>query len=81
MSFSLSPSQINEIIVREQSASDAPMILRVKKPDFLGDSMWEFQFAGRSIPAKMADLDWLKRFREGQPLDVPVKQLISEGRR
>jgi prevent-host-death family protein len=26
-------------------------------------------------------IERLKRFREGQTLDVPVKQLISEGRR
>jgi len=41
------------------------MILKVKKPDFLGESMWEFRFSDHSIEAKFLDFDWLKRFREG----------------
>jgi prevent-host-death family protein len=42
----------------------------------------------RLVPIERTDLDHrrdaierLKRFRDGQTLDVPVKQLISEGRR
>jgi prevent-host-death family protein len=36
----------------------------------------------RATPERRREaIDRLKRFREGQTLDVPVKQLINEGRR
>jgi hypothetical protein len=37
-SFAISPGQIGDILVREESSYDAPMILKVKKPDFIGAS-------------------------------------------
>ena len=37
---------------------------------------------GRASPDRRREaIERLKRFREGQTLDVPVKELISEGRR
>jgi hypothetical protein len=45
LSFHVAPSDLEELLVKEQMTSSAPMILRIKKPDFLGESMWEFQFA------------------------------------
>ncbi len=37
---------------------------------------------GRAGPdSRREAIERLKRFREGQTLDVPVKQLIAEGRR
>jgi hypothetical protein len=42
------------------------MTLLIKKPDYLGNSMWEFQLGGRAEEAKMGDKDWLDRFRANQ---------------
>jgi hypothetical protein len=47
----------------------APMILAVKKPDYLGDSKWELRHGKKSISAKIEDADWLKRFQSRQ-IDV-----------
>ena len=37
----------------------APMILAVKKPDYLGTSKWELRFGKRAIAAKIEDEGWL----------------------
>lgn len=47
----------------------APMILAVKKPDYLGDSRWEVRHGRRTISAKIEDIDWLKRF-QGREIDI-----------
>lgn len=47
----------------------APMILAVKKPDYLGDSKWELRHGKRTIAAKIEDKEWLKRF-QGRQVDV-----------
>ena len=47
----------------------APMILAVKKPDYLGNSKWELRHGKRSISAKIEDENWLKRFQARQ-IDV-----------
>jgi hypothetical protein len=44
----------------------APMILAVKKPDYLGESKWELRHGKRSISAKIEDTDWLRRFQMRQ---------------
>jgi hypothetical protein len=41
----------------------APMILAVKKPDYLGDSKWEFRHGKRAISAKIEDEAWLRKFQ------------------
>jgi hypothetical protein len=47
----------------------APIILAVKKPDYLGDSKWELRHGKRSISSKIEDENWLKRF-QGREIDV-----------
>jgi len=44
----------------------------VKKPDYLGNSKWEFRHTDAgTIEAKMLDADWLERFRAGEVLLYP----------
>jgi hypothetical protein len=47
----------------------APMILTVKRPDYLGESKWELRHGKRIISAKIEDVEWLKRF-QGRQVDV-----------
>ena len=44
----------------------APMILAVKKPDYLGESKWELRHGKRNIQAKIEDAKWLKAFQSRQ---------------
>ena len=66
LEFSFSPDSIEELLTKETLEYDQPMILKVKKPDYLGESMWEFRFEGRSLSAKIIHQEWLTTFQERQ---------------
>jgi hypothetical protein len=64
LQFSVAPESIEELLLEETITSKNEMILKVKKPDYLGDSMWEFRHGGRIITAKILHKEWLKDFQE-----------------
>jgi hypothetical protein len=64
-SFRLTSDQIERILTHETTTSHEEMVLMVKKPDFLGDSMWDFRHEGKRIPARVLDTNWLDSFRRG----------------
>jgi hypothetical protein len=43
-----------------------PMILAVKRPDYLGESQWEFRHGKSGIKAKIEDVSWLALFKSRQ---------------
>lgn len=59
----LSNAHIEELLTKELIKSDSEMIFRVKKPDYLGQSMWDVQYKGKTIQVKIADYDWLEKFQ------------------
>ena len=62
---------IEDLAIRETQIHTVPtLVLIVKKPDYLGASMWEFRYGSRTISAKIEDEDWLSRF---QNRDVDVR--------
>lgn len=61
--FLMLPESIDELLTAETLAGDAEMILRVKRPDYLGTAMWEFRHQNRQIYAKVADIGWLEQFQ------------------
>jgi hypothetical protein len=64
LGFSVAPDTFDALITRESLVNQATMILKVKKPDFLGESMWDFKFQGKTIEVLFRDIEWLKKFRE-----------------
>jgi hypothetical protein len=77
---------IREILTSEVLVSDDIRIVKVKKPDYLGKSMWAFKYAGHAIDATIADFEWLSRFqagdelvRPGDSLRVHMRQEVSYG--
>jgi hypothetical protein len=64
ISFTFSPETIQDLLTKETITSTPVMILKVKRPDYLGEAMWEFRHEGHPFPAKILDVDWLKRFQE-----------------
>ncbi len=75
-----------EILIQESSESELDLVLPVKKPDYLGQSKWEFKHEGHKIEATLHDKDWLEQFQEGTILLSPgdslsarVKLQITEG--
>lgn len=53
----------------EEIVSNSKMILKVKKPDYLGNSKWSFKHGNRTIYAKITDLEWLNEF-QNRKIDV-----------
>jgi hypothetical protein len=83
LAFSL--SEMEELLTREVITNESTLILKVKKPDYLGESKWEFVFE-HAIDAKILDSDWLSRFqrrevdvRPGDALRALVQTQIRYG--
>jgi len=73
-------------VSRTLESPPSPMILAVKKPDYLGASQWDFRLGRRTVQAKIIDTNWVRRFqareedvRPGDALEclVVVEQLYG----
>lgn len=64
-----------ELVVRDVISARGERILKVKKPDYLGMSKWEFKYGGHAIEAKLLDQAWLSRFQSSQELVRPGDSL------
>jgi hypothetical protein len=69
LSFRFIPEAIEDLITKETIESKVEMILKVKKPDYLGDSKWEFKHENKIIPIKVLDVNWLTDF-QNRKIDV-----------
>lgn len=56
--------EMTELLAIRKVSNPNELILKVKKPDFLGSSMWEFHYDSHPIEAKILDNEWLDRFHE-----------------
>jgi hypothetical protein len=63
LSFSFNASQIEDLLTVETITSTSEMILKIKKPDYLGDSKWEFRHRKEAINANITDNEWIAKFR------------------
>lgn len=61
------PSDYAEEPTARTDQGRLPMILLVRKPDYLGDTLWEFKHGKNTIEAHVRDDEWLRRFRAGPP--------------
>lgn len=62
--------QLADFAIKEkQNFNNMPMILIVRKPDYLGTTKWQFRHGKRPISASMEDAEWLKRF-QARAVDV-----------
>jgi hypothetical protein len=75
-----------ELVTDREVTSDVEMVLKVKRPDFLGDAMWDFKHGHTPIRAKVEDLDWLEAFRTktaavgpGDSLHARVRHTVVYG--
>ena len=64
VSLRVNIEDIESLAVRETIDNpETIMLLAVKKPDFLGDSQWEFKHGKKLIKARVADETWISDFR------------------
>jgi len=59
------PERIDEILATEAIETRTTRILMIRRPDFLGEAMWEFKHEKRNYVAKIQDEGWLSNFRAG----------------
>lgn len=65
--FDVAPEHMEDLVTAHSYANHVRMMLKVKKPDFLGSSRWDLNHGPRAISAAMADGEWLARFRGRDP--------------
>lgn len=56
------------------------MVLKIKKPDYIGESKWIFKDGKRRIEAKIGDLEWLESFRSKDVIIYPgtaIKAIVE----
>ena len=51
------------------------MFYLIKKPDFLGESAWNFRHGTKSVTVKILHKEWLEKFHSGQVPVVPGDSL------
>lgn len=56
--------ELDELLTVRTITNHAQMILKIKKPDFLGASMWEFNYEGHPLQASVVDREWLTAFHK-----------------
>ena len=85
LSFKIIPEAIEDL-TQETIESSMEMILKVKKPDYLGDSRWEFKHENRPIPMKILHIEWLTDFqnrqvdvRPGDSIRAKVQVIVKYG--
>jgi hypothetical protein len=61
--FDISPESIEDIATKEIIKNQTKMILKLKRPDFLGDAKWEFRHGKKKIEAKINDSEWIEKFK------------------
>ncbi len=65
-----SPEQLVDLSIKETvTFPPAPMILTVRRPDYLGSSKWEFRHGRRPLSVRIDDTAWLQQF-QSRKIDV-----------
>ncbi len=78
LEMNFSPEGIESLITKESIENTVNTILKVKKPDYLGDSMWTLKYNGRSIEAKILDDNFLLSFQNREEDIRPGDSLRAE---
>lgn len=63
LTFNIAPESIEDLLAKETLISESEMILKVKKPDYLGESMWDMRHGTSVIQVGISDKDWLEKFQ------------------
>jgi len=86
LKLTFTPLDIEDLLTKETIENTTQLILKVKKPDYLGLSMWDFKYDGRQISAKILDIEWLTNFhkrmidiRPGDSIKADLKTKIKYG--
>lgn len=69
LKLAFAPENIEGLLTVRTITTLQEMILKVKRPDYLGEAQWEFRHGRQPINAKIADAEWLRAF-QNREVDV-----------
>lgn len=85
--LSITQESITAVLAGESITNEVEKILMVRRPDFLGETMWEFRHEKKSFSAKIEDEKWLEGFHNrqhniqpGDALRVKILETITYGK-
>jgi hypothetical protein len=61
--FRMDEEQTGALLAGEKVTRSSTVLLRVKKPVYIGESMWEFVHAGHGMRARIVDHEWVMEFQ------------------
>jgi len=76
--FAISKESIENILTKDAVEKIELLELGVKKPDYIGNSMWEFIHNNKIIEATMLHESWLREFRDRKVTLKPGDSLLAE---
>lgn len=79
--FKLSAENIEDLMTKETVFKQGEKILRIKKADYLGESMWDFKHGQLTIQASIFDKGWLADFQSGKIKILPgdaLRAIVGE---
>ncbi|MCK9438041.1 MAG: hypothetical protein M0Q12_12655 [Synergistaceae bacterium] len=86
LTLNFSPETIEDLLTKEAISNESITILKIKKPDYLGSSMWDFMHNRKQIPAKILDQEWLLNFqrrkidiRPGDSIRARINTVVKYG--
>jgi len=66
---------VEEALTENEIKNESEMFYLIKKPDFLGDSAWNFRHGKKSVTVKILHQEWLDEFHSGKIPVVPGDSL------
>jgi len=67
----ITQEDVTSLLTGETISNEVNKIWMVRRPDFLGDSMWEFRHERKGFSARIDDDAWLAGFRSGENIIRP----------
>lgn len=78
--FKLPVEKIETILTEHVAVKERLMVLKVKKPDFLGFSKWDMKHGNKAVSVKIEHIDWLNKFHKQEVVIAPgdsIKGLVK----
>lgn len=66
---------VENALTTEEIKSESIAFYKIKRPDFLGDSQWEFKHGNKTLKVKILHEEWLEDFKKGKVIVVPGDSL------
>jgi hypothetical protein len=79
--FRLSSENIEDLTTKRTTVKQGEKLLKIKKADYLGESMWDFKLGQTTIQASIFDKRWLNDFQSGKITILPgdlLRATVSE---